>query len=114
MIKKILAAPISNPVLKDSEGEFATVATNPLGPFIARLWWTIVTMGAITLLIFLIWGGIDLLSSEGNQEKLTNAKNKITHALIGMAILAASFALIRILDAVFKVDLLNLAWPTPN
>jgi TRAP-type C4-dicarboxylate transport system permease small subunit len=113
MIKKILAAPIQNPILSPSEGIYDEVAVNPLGPFIARLWWTIVTLGALALLLFLIWGGVDLLTSEGDKEKYTNARNKMTHALMGMAILAASFAIVSILDAVFKVDILNLAWPEP-
>ncbi len=113
LIQPVLAAPIKNPVLSPSEGEFNTVAANPLGPFIARLWWTIVLVGGLALLIFLIWGGVDLLTSEGDQEKYKSAKNKITHALMGMGLLAGSFAVIRLLDAVFGVDVLNLKWPTP-
>lgn len=117
MILPVLAAsaePIKNPVLHKSEGDYSTVAENPLGPYIARLWWTIVIVGALTLLVFLIWGGVDLLTSEGDQEKYKNARNKMTHALMGMGILAASFAIIKVIAIVFQVDILNLAWPTPS
>ncbi len=114
ILQKALAAePIKNPVIAPEEGTFQGVSSNPLGSFFARLWWVAVLVGALALLIFLIWGGVDLLTSEGDQEKYKNAKNKITHALMGMALLAASFAFVRILDVIFKVDLLNLEWPTP-
>lgn len=107
------AEPIKNPVLSPSEGDYAAVNANPLGNLVARLWWTIVLVGGLTLLIFLIWGGIDLLSSEGDQEKFKNAKNKITHALMGMGLLAGSFAVVKILHTVFGFDILNLVWPSP-
>ena len=106
--------PIKNPILHPKEGEYTTVAQNPLGPYIARLWWTIVIVGALTLLVFLIWGGVDLLTSEGDQEKYKSARNKMTHALMGMGILAASFAIVKVIAIVFQVDILNLAWPTPS
>lgn len=113
MIPSILAAAIKNPVLAPSEGQYANVEANPLGGLVARLWWTIVLVGGLALLIFLIWGGVDLLSSEGDQEKYKNAKNKLTHALMGMGLLAASYAIVKLLHAVFGFDILNLVWPTP-
>ena len=70
-------------------------------------------VGGLTLMIFLIWGGIDWLSSEGDQEKLKNARNKITHALFGMALLAASFAVIRLTEVIFGFNVLKPSWPTP-
>ena len=114
MIEKILAQePIRNPILQRTEGTYEGVEANPFGLFIARLWWTVVIVGGLALLIFLIWGGIDWLTSEGEAEKLKNAKNKITHALFGMGILAGSYAIIKLLDAVFGIDILRLEWPTP-
>ena len=45
-------------------------------------------IAAILALAYLIWGAIDWLMSEGDQEKLKSARLKITHALIGLAIMA--------------------------
>lgn len=122
MIKKVLALPddfepqdevipIENPVINPAEGTYEGVSGNVFGSFIARLWWTIVMIGGIALLIFLIWGGIDWLTSAGDQEKLKNARNKITHALVGMGILAGSYAIISILHNVFGFDVLKFDWP---
>ncbi len=113
MIKQILADTISNPVINKKEGDYDTVAGNPLGPFIVRLWNTMVVIGGLVLLVFLIWGALDWLMSEGDTEKLKNAKNKIIHALVGMGILAASYAITALLPYIFGFDPLNISWPTP-
>jgi len=113
MVKKVFAAPLSNPAIDVREGTYQQVSQNPLGHYLARLWWTLVIVGGLGLLIFLIWGGIDWLMSEGDAEKLKAARSKIIHALFGMGLLATSFALIKLLDAIFGLDILNLEWPTP-
>ena len=71
-------------------------------------------IAAILALAYLIWGAIDWLMSEGDQEKLKNAKNKILHAMAGMGILAASYAMIQLAKYVFGFDILSFEWPTPN
>ena len=83
-----------------------------LGYYLSNLWQAIAILGGLALLLYLVWGAIDWLMSEGDQQKLTNAKNKITHALIGMAILAASFAIMLFLNSVFEMNLLQPVWPT--
>jgi len=63
-------------------------ADRGLGYYFANLWKTIVILGGLALLMYLIWGAIDWLMSQGDKQKLENAKNKITHAILGLAILA--------------------------
>ena len=48
-----------------------------------------IIIAAILALAYLVWGAIDWITSTGDQEKLKSAKNKITHAVIGLAIMAA-------------------------
>ena len=105
---------IRNPVLQDSEGTYSTVRKNPLAPFIARLWQTMVIVGSLMVIIYLVWGALDWLMSQGDPEKLKNAKNKIIHAVFGLALLAASYAVVWFLRTLFGFDLLEIAWPTPT
>jgi len=113
MIKKLSAA-IQNPVLeKIGEGTVEQIKGNPLARLIVRLWQTVVIVGGLALLIFLIWGAIDWLMSQGDPEKLKSAKNKIIHAMAGMALLAASYAIITLFKYIFGFDILQIEWPTP-
>lgn len=75
-----------------------------LGIFVTRLVEVAMIAGAILLLVFLIWGAIDWISSEGNQEKYENARKKITHALLGMAILASVWALWQLANYFLGID----------
>jgi hypothetical protein len=106
--------PIVNKAISKQEGTLeGGVATNPLASLIARLWQTAVILGSLALIIFLIWGAIDWLISEGNPDKLKNAQNKILHSLFGLGLLAATYAIVWFLKQVFGFDLLNIIWPTP-
>lgn len=105
---------IQNPVLQETEGAYGAVAANPLAPLIARLWQTIVVAGALMVIVMLVWGALDWLMSEGDPEKLKNAKNKIIHTMFGIGLLAASFAVVWFIRTLFGFDLLKLAWPTPG
>jgi len=43
-----------------------------------------ITIAGIFLLIYLLWGALDWIQSNGEKERLTKAQNKITNALIGI------------------------------
>lgn len=65
--------------------------------------------------VFLIWGGIDWLISGGDKTKTEAARNRITAALVGLAIVAASWAIIKVVGYFFGVDVLGgtMAIPKP-
>jgi len=52
-----------------------------------------IVIGAAVALAYMVWGALDWIMSEGDKQKLENAKNKITHALIGLAIAASVWAI---------------------
>ena len=58
-------------------------------------------------LIFLLYGGILWITSSGNKEGLTKAKNTIMYAVIGLALGILSFAFINILGTFFGVNLIG-------
>lgn len=105
---------IRNPVLPEAEGSYGGI-TSPLAPLFARIWQVFVIVGSLIVLLFLIWGAIDWMMSEGDPEKVKNARNKIVHSLFGLGILAASYAIIWFLNTtnLFGFNLLKLEWPTP-
>ncbi|MBU0619175.1 pilin [Patescibacteria group bacterium] len=50
-------------------------------------------IGPILALGYLIWGVIDWIMSEGEKQQLGEARKKITHAVIGLALLASVWIL---------------------
>jgi len=60
-----------------------------IGVFIANLVNVALVIASLICLVFLIWGGIDWITSQGDKAKYEEARNKITYALIGLGITAA-------------------------
>lgn len=109
IIQKVYAA-ITNPALKGANNpetggvQFATR--------VAVLWRTIVILGGLAFLIYLLWGGISWITAGGDKNKIDEARQKITQALIGLAILASSYVIILFIEQALGINLLNIKWPT--
>mgnify|MGYP001611101883 CR=1 len=74
--------------------------------YIVQLWKTMVILGGLAFLIYLIWGGLELMIAGGDKGRLENGTQKITNALIGLLILVGSYAIVLFIQGVFKINLL--------
>ena len=110
-----------NPVLAQSE------ITNPaldnlysggagagLAALIANLWQTAILVGGLALLIYLVVGGIQWLLAGSDKAQVENARNRITNAIVGLAILVVSVAIIMLVQAVLQLDILHPVFTGPN
>jgi cytochrome bd-type quinol oxidase subunit 2 len=57
----------------------------------------VMVIGALLVFGYLIMGGIEWITSGGDKTKTEGARNKITAAVIGLIILAASYAILIII-----------------
>lgn len=99
--------PVGSPI--DSSGNL----NNPLASLFVSLWRAAVIAGGLALLLYLIWGSFEWLTSGGDKEKLTTARGRILNAVIGMALLVGSVAIISLINAlgIFgNFNLLNFQW----
>ena len=65
--------------------------------FLNNLITLIYEAAAVVVVFMLLWGGIELILSGGEKEKVGEAQKRITFALIGLVFLAVAFALLNIL-----------------
>ena len=56
----------------------------------------VMLVAAVLVFAFLIFGGIQWITSGGDKGKAEEARNKITAAIIGLIIVAASYAIINL------------------
>jgi hypothetical protein len=65
------------------------------------------TMLVVALIFFfiLILGGLKWVTSEGDEKKVAAARAQITNGLIGLAIVFAAFAIMKLIDIVFGIDI---------
>lgn len=68
-----------------------------IGDFLSRFISLIYVIAAVVLILMLLWGAFDWMTSEGDKEKLEAAKRKLLAAIIGIALFAVAFAVIQVL-----------------
>jgi hypothetical protein len=57
----------------------------------------VMLLAAILVFAYLIFGGIQWITSGGDKGKAEEARNKITAAIIGLIVVAASYAIINLI-----------------
>ena len=74
----------------------------------------VLPIAVLLLLLYLIWGGFEWITSGGDSSKLTQARNKIMHAVIGLILLASVVAIFGVLQQFLGVCIIkigNMACP---
>lgn len=61
----------------------------------------------LLVFIMLIWGGVQWITSGGDKENTQKAKDRITHALVGLAIVAGAWALMQLVQFFFGINIMG-------
>ena len=69
-------------------------------------------IAAILAFAFLVWGGIQWIVSGGDKTNTQAARDRITMALVGLGIVAAAWALMKIIGYFFGIDVFNFNIPS--
>lgn len=97
--------PIVGPTLNSYENGDSTAFINKYLPnFIGLLF----VFGGLSFFFMLIWGAVSWILSGGEKNGLESAKNKITNALVGIVLLIAVFAIVKLIEMFFTVDILSI------
>jgi len=68
---------------------------------------------ALVFFFILVFGGLKWVTSGGDEKKVTEARAQLTNALIGLAIVFAAWAIMKLIGTVFGIDILGgLVIPT--
>jgi hypothetical protein len=106
------AGGIRNPSIPGGFGGTAGDGTGALEKYIVLLWQTLITVGGLAALLFLLWGALDWILAGGEEGKITEARKKMTGAVIGLAILASSVAIVQLVGDLIGLDLLQIQFNT--
>ncbi len=89
---------VSN-IESDKEGAFGT--------WISGLLSAMMIVGALLLLVYLLWGAIEWITSGGDSGKVQKARDKMTQAAIGLIVLAASLAIFMAIQQFLGLAVIN-------
>jgi hypothetical protein len=85
------------------------------GMLISALVGVLLIISALLAFFFLILGGIQWITSGGDKAGMENARNKITHAIVGLIIVGAAWAIMLLIQNFLGVKIIGgvLSFPTP-
>lgn len=87
-----------------------------IGDLISRLIKIALILGVLVCFLYLMLGGFQWMTSGGEKEGVQTAKQKITQAIVGLAILASAWAIIVLIGKFLGIQLLGgpIKLPTPE
>lgn len=105
---------ITNPLLKNSEA----IVKNPKDYF-NNVLQGVLSIFMIVAVIYFIWhfvfGGYHFIASQGDPKKIEQAKEELTYALIGLAVVLSVFAVLKFVGQVLGIpglQGLEISWPS--
>lgn len=90
-----------------SGSEYHSSADGGFGIFVSSMLRVAMIIAAIIVLVFLIWGAIEWISSAGDKSKLESARGKISNAVIGLILLAGTIAIFIVVQQFLGIDFLT-------
>lgn len=87
-----------------------------LGKLISAVVGTLLIIAALIAFLYLILGGIQWITSGGDKTGMEAARNKITHAIVGLIIVGAAWAIMTLVQNFLGVNIIGgtLSFPTPQ
>ena len=83
-----------------------------VGGLISGIIGLIFIFGFLLTLFYFLTGGIQWITSQGDKNALEQARSKITNALIGLVVVASTYAIFKLVGNFFGIELPNIEIPT--
>jgi hypothetical protein len=100
---------ITNPIY---EGELESLSrgdsTAFLNVFLPHAIGLLFVSGVLFFFFMLIWGAISWIISGGDKAYIESSRSRITNALVGLVILFSTFAVVKLIEAFFGIDILSI------
>jgi hypothetical protein len=108
-----ILAQLHNPVLPQQLGS-PTMDTGGAagGKLISSIIGVLLIVAFLLAFLYMIAGGISWVTSGGDKANLEKARNKIINAIEGLFIVAASYAIFKLVGQFLGLDVAHLPFPT--
>ena len=81
-----------------------TTANFELPALITAAVQAVIVIAGLLTFAFLVWGGIEWLTSGGDKEKYEAARGRITAAVIGLVIVVAAWAILNVITSFLNLE----------
>jgi hypothetical protein len=89
----------------------AAKAGTSFAGYVAIMWKAMISIGALLVLLYFVWGAIDWITAAGDKGKMEGARNKMLNAFIGLLLLVSSYTIIAFVGWLFFGTEFNILQP---
>ena len=93
------------------KGDFAQLGNLTIAGIVSGFIRLILVITALVFFFILVIGGIRWIASGGDKTQTEGARNQITAALVGLIIVFAAWAIVRLIQTFFQIDIFQLTLP---
>jgi len=93
-------------------GKFSEVNSLSIPGMVSGFLSLILVIAALAFFFILVIGGIKWILSGGDKTHTEGARNQITAALVGLVIVFSAWAIVKLIDTFFGINILQLDLPT--
>lgn len=105
-MNNLITQGLTNPVLRGSlQGETGIGFFQKFIPNAVGIGFLI---GVLLFFLYMIMGAISWISSGGDKAALETARSRITQAITGLVVLLSLFALLKVIETFFGINILTL------
>jgi len=91
----------------DPEVKSRVAINEDLGTFVSKTIPAILLVASLATFIYLLYGGLQWITAGGDKGKIEEARNKITQGIVGLGIVASSWAIFQLVTYFFGIDILD-------
>lgn len=102
------ASTIINPIAPNLSPSSGSAAVGLFSKLIQSLVSTLIIVAAIVFFFMFLIGAIKWITSSGDKAQVESARGTILNALVGLVIVFSIFALLTLLEKLFKINILQI------
>jgi amino acid transporter len=99
--------PVTNAYSKGSSAQYGFNATQNLENAISNFIGAFTLIAGLMFIFYFVYAGLIWLSAAGEKSKVQKARDQMTQAAIGLAVIVMSYGMIGLIGSVFGLDILR-------
>ncbi len=88
----------------EAKGSELVGADTNFASYLSSLLSGVMMISGLLLLVYLVWGSVEWISSGGESGKIQKARDKMTQAVIGLVVLASVLAVFQLIQTLIGVE----------
>lgn len=103
-----LLADVTNPIAPKLSPSSGAQGVSQFSDVLRAIIGVLFMVGIVIFVIYFLVAGIQWITSSGDAKGVEKARNNLIHALIGLVVLLSLYAILKLVETVFGINILQM------